>query len=277
MDHTNTLPQRNSLQVGTISHISGSTGTAKRKWSPDHSNSSTASLASQHESIRMTATALPHERDLPRGSKRAKVDESLPEQSPCADAVQKIPLDRSHLPGELWQYIFTCLPPYSLGRLMCVNNTFHSLLSPNGTIPAPRPATPGRTSLMDQEHLWSLSRRAFFPGMPRPLFSQSELGIWKLIQGNGCQFCGKTNRSTIPPVSTSPWAAGPGNDYVRVIWPFAVRSCGDCLRARLQKVCLSTFPPSLIPSLTLDRKQICSSPVLLPCCLHYPLPFSPQP
>jgi len=244
MDHINTLPRRNSLDIGNISQVSASARTAKRKWSPGHSNSSTATLASQHESLRTTGITSPHETDLPRESKRSKVDESLPEQSPRADTVQKIPLDRSRLPGELWQYIFTCLPPASLGRLMCVNTTFHSLLSPNGIPPAPRLAIQGRMSSMDQESLWSLSRRAFFPGMPRPLFSRCELETWKLIQGNGCQFCGKTNRSTIPPVSASPWAAGPGNDYVRIIWPFAVRSCGDCLRTRLQKVCRSIFPLS---------------------------------
>jgi F-box domain len=242
MDHINTLPRKNSLDIGTISQVAADARTAKRKWSPDHSSSSTATLTSQHEFLRTTGIASPHDSDPSREPKRTKVDESLPKQSPCADTVEKIPLNRSHLPGELWQYIFTFLPPSSLGRLMCVNTIFHSLLSPNGILPAPRLARQGRMSTMHQESLWSLSRRAFFPGMPRPLFSGSELRTWKLIQGNGCQFCGRTNCSTIPPVSASPWAAGPGNDYVRIIWPFAVRSCGDCLRTRLQKVCRSMFP-----------------------------------
>lgn len=241
MDHVNPLPGRNTLQHGYTFPTAGHTGPAKRKWSPDRSDSSTVTLISQHETLRGTGTASSHECDSPQGTKRAKVDEGLPTRDQSGDAVGKIPSDRSHLPGEMWQSIFTYLPPSSLGRLMCVNKIFHTLLAPNGVLPAQRLATNKPLSLMDQEHLWSLSRRAFFPGMPRPLFPRSEIETWKLIRATGCEFCGKRNTSTVPPASTSPWAAGPGNDYVRVIWPFVVRSCGNCLRARLQKVGPSTL------------------------------------
>ncbi|ERF72250.1 hypothetical protein EPUS_02137 [Endocarpon pusillum Z07020] len=110
---------------------------------------------------------------------------------------------------------------------MCVNRTFNNLLAPDGVLQASKLAKHGALTTTDQEHLWSLSRRAFFPGMPRPLFSRSEHGTWKLIR------------------------AGPGNDYVRVIWPFAVRSCGNCLRGRLQKETDLLFSASsaLLPAL----------------------------
>ncbi len=237
MDHITPLPQRKSLDDGLTSPTAGHSASAKRKWSPPHSNSSTATVMSQSESLRMTDTTLSYEGGSPRGPKRARIDESLPAQSSGAGTVPSIPPDRSHLPGELWQYVFTFLQPRSFGRLMCVNKAFYNLLAPGGVLPAAQIAKHGALTMIDQEQLWSLSRRGFFPGMPRPLFSRSEHGTWKLIRGNGCEFCAKTNTNIVPPVSTSPWAAGPGNDYVRVIWPFAVRSCGNCLRGRLQKVC----------------------------------------
>lgn len=237
MDHITPLPQRKSLDDSLTSPTAGQSAPVKRKWSPHHSNSSTVTVMSQSETLRRTDTTSSHEGGSPRGPKRARIDESLPAQISGADVIPSIPLDRSHLPGELWQYVFTFLPPRSLGRLMCVNGAFYNLLAPGSLLPAAQVAKHGALTMIDQEQLWSLSRRAFFPGMPRPLFSRSEHGTWKLIRGNECEFCGKTNTNIVPPVSTSPWAAGPGNDYVRVIWPFAVRSCGNCLRGRLQKVC----------------------------------------
>ena len=232
----NSLPRRNSLGLSNTSPTSGHAGAVKRKWSPGRSDSSTVTLTSQHESLRETGPVSFQECDSPRGNKRAKVDECLPAPNPTAGAVRRIPSDRSHLPGEMWQFVFTYLPPSSLGCLMSVNKVFHTLLAPKSVLPGPRLATNRPLGLTDQEHIWSLSRRAFFPGMPRPPSSRSEMETWKLIRAKSCEFCTKTNISTLPPVSTSPWAAGPGNEYVRVIWPFGVRSCGKCLRGRLRKV-----------------------------------------
>lgn len=268
MDQTNSLPQKNRLDICLTSQPTGHSESVKRKWSPDHSNSSTATVTSQHEVLRVTENLSPDHGHSQKGPKRAKVEEALPAQHPSADAVQVTTSDKSHLPAEMWQYVFTCLPPYTLGRLMCVNKIFHSLLATDAKLPAPELSARGSLRLIHQEHLWSLSRRAFFPGMPRPLTPRTERETWKLVRGDGCEFCGKTNRNTLPPVSTSPWAAGPGNDYVRIIWPFAVRSCGTCLRARLQKVGLGRS--SWIDSISdrVDRKPNCYFPAHLPCCLH---------
>lgn len=235
MDYIKSGPAINK-EMGPTSLASGGSAPAKRKWSPDHSDSSTSTLKSQHENTDCIDAVSPSEGHSLREPKRVKVDESVPITSLSNATVQGIPSDRTQLPGEMWQYIFTYLPPYSLGRLMMVNKTFHSLLLRDGLLPAPQLPARRPIGLMNQEHLWSLSRRAFLPGMPRPIFPHSELGMWKLIQGNGCKFCGRTNFRPAPPVSASPWAAGPGHDYVRVVWPFAVRSCGDCLRVNLQKV-----------------------------------------
>lgn len=232
----NSLPRRNSLDHSHTSPTPGHPGAVKRKWSPGRSDASTVTLTSQHEGLRETCPMSFQERDSPRGNKRTRVDESLPAQNPTAGAVWRIPSNRSHLPGEMWQFVFTYLPPSSLGCLMSVNKVFHTLLSPKSVLPGPRLAPDRPLRLIDQEHIWSLSRRAFFPGMPRPPSYRSEMESWKLIRAKSCEFCRKTNISTVPPVSTSPWAAGPGNEYVRVIWPFGIRSCGNCLRGRLRKV-----------------------------------------
>lgn len=270
-DRIKSAPATNNMEMGPTSRPPGSPALAKRKWSPDHSDTSTATLKSQHETTERADTASPSEGHSLRESKRVKVDESVTAPSRPTATVLVVPLDRTQLPGEMWQYIFTYLSPYSLGRLMKVNKTFHSLLAPDGLLPAPQLDAHGPLRLINQEHLWSLSRRAFLPGMPRPIFPYSELGTWKLVQGNGCEFCGRTNFRTSPPVSASPWAAGPGHDYVRVVWPFAVRSCGNCLRKHLQKVCVWYVVIFALSSDTAGRKRICSSPALLPCYLRYPL------
>ena len=251
MEHPNYLQEKPDLETSFTSPVAGTPGPTKRKWSPDHSDSSTATLMSQHETLRRPGTASPGGDDSPRTSKRAKVNEDVSAKIQPAAAEQSLPSDRSRLPGEMWQSIFTYVPPSSLGRLMRVNKTFYALLTPNSPLPAPQVASGGHLRLIQQENLWSLSRRTFFPGMPRPLFSQSELGAWRLIRGRSCEFCAKRNTGTVSPTLTSPWAAGPGNDHVRVIWPFAVRSCGSCLRARLQKVCLWMLHIVCISPLTL--------------------------
>lgn len=237
MEHHNYLPEKPILEAKSTSPVAGTPGINKRKWSPDRSDSSTATLMNQHETRPRSGTASPSGNDSPRTSKRAKLNQDIPTKIQPAAVEENLPSDRSQLPVEMWQSIFTYVPPNTLGRLMRVNKIFQTLLTPNSPLPAPQLVPGGRLKLIQQESLWSVSRRTFFPGMPRPLFSQSELEAWKLTRGRGCEFCGKRNTPRLPPVPTSPWTAGPGTDHVRVIWPFAVRSCGNCLRARMQKVC----------------------------------------
>ncbi|KAG5299270.1 hypothetical protein I7I50_07403 [Histoplasma capsulatum G186AR] len=158
----------------------------------------------------------------------------------------------SMLPGEIWQHIFTFLPPTSLGKLLCVNRTFRSLLTPSETELSSFPQASGLLKYLNPNSIWSISRRAFHPGMPRPMSLQTELEMWKLIYGSNCQFCGKLSSCSSSTDSTI-WEAGPGLDGVRIIWPFGIRSCGECVQVESQKemdlLFSSNLPSMLIPSL----------------------------
>lgn len=275
MDHTNLPPGRPCLDTSLASKPAAHRDPIKRKWSPGQSEASTATVRSYHETFRGTEPLSSLETNSPRCLKRAKLQGiSHPRmQLPKGELI--LPSDSPHLPGEMWQRIFTFLPPHCLEQAMRVNKAFHNLLTPGGILPPTKLGGRGLLRLLDQDHLWSISRRAFFPGMPRPLSSRSEFETWKLLSGSKCEYCGKKDTSTVPPISTSPWTAGPGNDHVRVIWPFAVRSCGNCLHERLQKVGSWTSKQSgtIFYLTSIRRKPIYFSPPIPPCCLHSRLPF----
>ena len=150
----------------------------------------------------------------------------------------KVPSSLSELPPELLQHIFTFVPPVFLGRLLRVNRLINTLLDPSKRLPQTQRDNQGSLSLQNQDHIWSVARKRFIPGMPRPLSSVSEYGLWKLLLGSSCQFCAKRTMADLSSTSLSPWSSGPGTDSVRIIWPFAVRSCGSCLATRLVKVIL---------------------------------------
>jgi F-box domain len=271
MDHINPVPSIASLEKGISSPSAGRFGPVKRKWSPDHSVASTPTLTGHQEIYRANDTASPPDADSQRHFKRPKSEkgQDAHQEEPSSDVLHRTSTDRSELPGEMWQHIFTYLPPYVLGRLMLVNKTFRVLLTQEDNLPEQQ-LPPGRLlTLLKPEHLWSLSRRSFFPGMPRPMPSRSELQTWKLVRGQGCQFCGRTNTGAVPPVSSSPWAAGPGNDYVRIIWPFGVRSCSNCLREHLQKVGFFMPCSRFVISNKRNRKPNCFSPITLHCYLPF--------
>ncbi|RBR02838.1 hypothetical protein FVER53590_01450 [Fusarium verticillioides] len=65
-------------------------------------------------------------------TKKAKLDKAhLPgpaAQSPVKDRAKQ-------LPEQIWQHIFTLVPPSDLGRLLAVNKLFHAFLSPPSTHP----------------------------------------------------------------------------------------------------------------------------------------------
>jgi hypothetical protein len=232
MDHTTFMPHGRSLETASSSRFGIP---VKRKWSPVQSETSTATVRSYPETLRGAAPASIADVTSPRCSKRAKLHSSA-SLNQVSRHHSSFSSDRSQLPGEMWQHIFTYLPPYCLEQVMYVNKAFNNLLLPGGTLPTPRLPSRGVLRLRVQDQLWLIARRTFFPKMPRPPCSRSEFETWKLVRGSKCQFCGKKDSSMVPPILTSPWTAGPGNDHVRVLWPFAVRSCGNCLRARIQKV-----------------------------------------
>lgn len=149
--------------------------------------------------------------------------------------------DKSRLPGELWHHIFTFTPPRDLGRLLRVNKKFNSYLDPSFPPPAsePQSLSVGTAKSLSAEAIWQASRKLFRVGMPAPLEGKTELDMWKLACGKSCQYCQKLGG----PVSATfgdPWHAGPGENGVRAVWPFAVRACGSCLQQMSVKVGLSS-------------------------------------
>jgi F-box domain len=224
----------------------------KRKRSPYASDSESQTMVGDSTSEANNGLASGHTSpaeqrasSLDIGPKRTRLDGLSPASDltiaqPAARA--KVPSKLSELPPELLQHIFTFLPPLFLGRLLRVSRVINTLLDPNKVLPQVHRGPQGCLSLLDQDHVWSVSRKRFIPGLPRPLSSVSELELWRLLLGSSCQFCGK--RTTLdPPSAVSPWNSGPGTESVRIIWPFAVRSCGSCLSARLVKVMGSQYLP----------------------------------
>ena len=226
----------------------------KRKRSPYASDSESQTMVGDSTSEANNGLASGHTSpaeqrasSLEIGPKRTRLDGLSPASDltvaqPAGRA--KVPSRLSELPPELLQHIFTFLPPLFLGRLLRVNRIINTLLDPNKVLPQVHHESQGCLLLLDQDHVWSVARKRFIPGLPRPLSSVSELELWRLLLGSACQFCGK--RTTLdPPSATSPWTSGPGPDSVRIIWPFAVRSCGSCLSARLVKVINFVVIPSV--------------------------------
>lgn len=178
------------------------------------------------------------------GTKRVKFRDDVKPDFSVDPSMDTIPEDKSKLPREIWQHIFTFLPPVSLGRVLQVNRTFKALLTTGQPeLPSGR-ATPGSLKYVNPVHIWSLSRKSFHSSMPRPLSPLSEMDMWKLIRGSSCQFCNKAGSVQSP--ETSPFESGPGENGVRIIWPLAVRSCGDCLKANCDTVSHTRLPLSLV-------------------------------
>ncbi|KAL2005251.1 hypothetical protein VTN00DRAFT_2461 [Thermoascus crustaceus] len=181
-------------------------------------------------------------------AKRAKLDGF----HSAADTVHSISVDRSKLPKEVWHHIFTFLPPVTLGTLLRVNKAFNFYLTPSETKSLDSPGTSGLLKSQCPNSIWSASRKLFHPGMPRPLENMTELDMWKLVRGGNCQFCGKAGNLSLFSES-SPWEAGPGQNGVRIVWPFGIRSCGECLTERTEKemdLMLSSLPTFLVPALS---------------------------
>lgn len=165
--------------------------------------------------------------------KKARLDNAL-EKSPVSNGI--VP-DKSLLAPEVWHHIFTFCPPKTLGNLLSVNKLFHQYLSPSSSakIDYPPSAPRGVLTVLKPHNIWQSSRRLFWPHMPAPLRSMSELSMWRLLCSTKCQEC---NRSPTPEVETPAHNVhnGPGLEGVTLIWPFGVRVCGPCLLEQAVKV-----------------------------------------
>ncbi|KAM3415523.1 hypothetical protein BST61_g9044 [Cercospora zeina] len=147
-------------------------------------------------------------------AKKRKTSSQLPQLSPA-----------------IWQRVFYLLPPAMLCRCLRVCKDFNRFLT---SMKAPQGHQKDKSTarVVDSEAIWIQSRKTFFPQLPRPLRHHSELEMLQLVGGQACQFCGKL-ASPVP--ATSVFNCGPGADGVRVIFPFAVRTCGSCIEPRLRK------------------------------------------
>jgi hypothetical protein len=145
--------------------------------------------------------------------------------------------DRSLLPAEIWHQIFTFTSPRALGRLLQVNKVFRAYLDPSSPT---NPHTLASLSISvaqkrSPEAIWQASRRFSLPGMPSPLKGFNELEMWILACTDLCQFCDR-NGQPVNQISSDQWHSGPGETGVSTIWPFAIRSCGSCLKEKSIKV-----------------------------------------
>lgn len=145
--------------------------------------------------------------------------------------------DKSLLPSAIWHHIFTFCPPKSLGNLLRVNKLFKQYLDPPPSVPREVPFSVASSALSPLKPLaiWQASRRRFWPNMPAPLRSKSEIDMWRLVCSSRCQNCDK-NDDRKGPAQRDSDHPGPGADGVAIIWPFAIRVCARCLLTLSLKV-----------------------------------------
>lgn len=146
------------------------------------------------------------------------------------------------LPAAIWQHVFCFVPPVFLGRLLRVNHAFNTYLTPGKDDGDLLPLSSRMVQPLKAEYIWFASRRRFCPGLPRPLQGMTELSMWRLLRGRDCQKCGDSSFGSLTPNSDVPWESGPGQNGVRIIWPFGIRCCGSCLQKISKKVCIIFFP-----------------------------------
>jgi hypothetical protein len=143
----------------------------------------------------------------------------------------------SDLPIGIWQHVFCFVPPVFLGRLLRVNRAFNRCLTMGGANQQhPKPLISGVVKALSPEAVWAASRKRFCPGLPKPIRGLRELDMWRLLRGRHCQVCGGNKDSNPGFSSDNTWELGPGTAGVRVVWPWGVRLCGQCVQTHSEKV-----------------------------------------
>lgn len=248
--------------------VVGGVGKPDERPTPDIPTPSAAVVSGRSSSDRLkmsdtAATASPtlvhqsSETDLETRKRKSSHDEdSMPETEQMAKKVKMKEIlagallqqsasasspgnDRSLLPPEIWQHIFTFASPRELGNLLLTNRAFHSYLNSSSPVDEhtirPSMTSKGHLSTLKPDVIWQTSRRRFWPRMPAPLRNHTELQMWRLACCRKCQSCGKPEPPS--PVSANhKTRSGPGAHGVSIVWPFAVSSCGPCLLEQSFKV-----------------------------------------
>lgn len=168
-------------------------------------------------------------------------------------------VDRAkQLPGEVWQHVFTLVPPKDLGRLLIVNKLFHLFLNPSVTGYSSRHSDVS-SSLphLKPDAIWQASRRLFWPRMPAPLKGKSEIQMWRLVCSTSCQFCGSRSQKNSQSSNNEVWRSGPGLSDVCPIFPFCILTCGNCLNKNGIRVGLDSLRSDVcLTSATGNRSPI---------------------
>lgn len=146
------------------------------------------------------------------------------------------------LPPPVWQHVFLFCSLADLGRLMQVNRSFFSYLTDVRNVSVSKPDSTC-LRLLKSESVWASARNALSPRPPKPLAGFTELQMWQLAWSQRCQFCTKLGLATS---GDDIWQQGPGENGVRVIWPFGIRACGPCLLQHCQTVGCTCFPLPLL-------------------------------
>ena len=155
--------------------------------------------------------------------------------SGLASSTRKEP-SHQELPASVWQYIFTFVPPVFLGRLLRVNRAFNRYLTGFLSENELEQNFHGGIQPMHPEAIWKASRRYFCPGVPRPLQGMSELSMWKLLRGSGCQFCSKSELEGPNITDATPLKSDSRPGRVRFFWSFGIRSCVSCMKTNSRAV-----------------------------------------
>lgn len=221
-----TGPERQPTRDGTTENTTdGVDAVSKKRKSPGG--------GSEDSDTQQISTSEPH--------KKARLD-AEPEKPTVSNGIAP---DKSLLAPEVWHHIFAFCPPKTLGNLLCVNKLFHQYLNPSSSAQNdyPPPAPQGVLRALKPHNIWDSSRRLFWPHMPAPLRSMSQLSMWKLLCSTKCQQC---NKSPIPEGErpTDGVHNGPGSEGVALIWLFGIRVCGPCLLGQAVKVRHACFPYS---------------------------------
>ncbi|KAF1934886.1 hypothetical protein EJ02DRAFT_439596 [Clathrospora elynae] len=200
----------------------------------DERESSVVSSVDFYESEATPVTATDAQNNAPLAKRKA--EDAPAEQPKKRKLVASFPCTPSHLrrcarlPPELWQHVFSFCSLGDLGRLIQVNRSFLSYLTDVRSVSTSK-SHPGRLHLLKSESLWASARNALSIKPPKPLPGFTELQMWQLAWSKRCQFCNKLNSFT---PGERIWQKGPGDEGVRVIWPFAIRACGSCLLQQCQ-------------------------------------------
>lgn len=171
------------------------------------------------------------------GVKKMKLAEDHATQIATSVTTDSLGPDKSLVSPEVWHHIFTFLPPKSLGNLLIVNKLFNVYLDPASSVRREVPPSVIRGILrpLKPNAIWQASRRLFWPQMPAPIRSKTELDMWRLACSPRCQYCGSLHvgGQSGPPDPKHP---DPGREGVAAIWAFGSRMCGPCLIQNSVKV-----------------------------------------